>query len=54
MDEKEIEEEEDEENFCTRKMPLDQILLELERDRIIEIYEDRCGEVQIRLTGRWS
>lgn len=43
MDEEEIEEVEDEEDFYKRKMPLDQILLELERDGVIEFYEDRWG-----------
>lgn len=54
MDEEEIEEEEDEVNFYGRKMPIRQILLELEMDGIIEIYEDRWGMVQIRLTGGWT
>jgi hypothetical protein len=53
-DEEEIEEEEGEVNFYERKMPIRQIVLELERDGIIEIYEDKWGKVQIRITGGWS
>lgn len=54
MDGEEIEEEEGGVNSYGRKMPIRQVLLELERDGIIEIYEDRWGVVQIRLTGGWS
>jgi len=54
MDEEEIGGEEGEVNSYERKMPMRQILLEPERDGIIQIYEDRWGEVQIRITGGWG
>jgi hypothetical protein len=54
MDEEEIEGKEDEVNCYERKMPMRQILEELERDGIIEIYEDQWGEVQVRITGAWT
>ena len=41
-------------NFYGRKMPVRQVVLELERDGIIQIYEDKWGKVQIRITGGWS
>jgi DNA-binding NtrC family response regulator len=53
-EEEEIEEEEDEGNSYGRKMPIRQVLLELERDGIIQFYEDRWGKVQFRITGGWS
>ena len=53
-EEEEIEEEEGEGNSYGRKMPIRQVMLELERDGIIEIYEDKWGKVQIRITGGWS
>jgi hypothetical protein len=52
--EEEIEEEEGEGNSYGRKMPIRQVMLELERDGIIQIYEDRWGKVRIRITGGWS
>jgi hypothetical protein len=54
MDKEEIEEEESEVNSYERKMPMRQILLELERDGIIQIYGDRWGRVQIRIRGGWT
>ena len=54
MDEQEIEKEEGEGNSYEREMPMRQIVLELERDGIIQIYEDKWKKVQIRIIGGWS
>ncbi len=54
MYEEEIEKEEGEMNSYGWKMPMRQVLLELERDGIIQIYEDKWNKVQIRITGGWS
>jgi hypothetical protein len=41
-------------NSYGRKMPIRQVMLELERDGIMQIYKDQWGKVQIRKTGGWS
>ena len=53
-EEEEIEEEESEGNSYGWKMPIRQAMLELERDGIIQIYKDKWGKAQIRLTGGYS